>query len=84
MSSLDYFDKKAVTEIVDTAQKKTAKEIRDNLRESVMLQRQTLDAFNRVAVALEKLTGEIKALRDEQNPKLDKSKKLPAPTATGG
>lgn len=41
------------------------------------------EAFNRVATALEGLTAEIRGLRADLNPSLDKTRKLPAP-GTGG
>lgn len=66
---LEYWDKREIIEAVNNAQKKT--------------ERAMSDGFNRIAKALEELTKEVKALREEQSPKLDKAK-LPAPTTTGG
>lgn len=43
------------------------------------LGREMAEGFNRVAKALEALTEEVRALRNELNPCLDKPKKLPAP-----
>ncbi len=74
--SLEYYDKKFVTDAVEAAQKKILRELKDN-------QFEMQQTFNRMARAIESLTLEVKALREEQNPKLDKVK-LPAPTATGG
>jgi hypothetical protein len=38
-----------------------------------------IEAFNRMAGALEELTGEVRALRADLTPPIDKPKKLPLP-----
>ncbi len=55
----------AIREAADDAQRKTAG--------------QMSEGFNRVAEALLSLTQEIKALREDLNPHMDKPAKLPAP-----
>lgn len=40
-------------------------------------------AFTRVADALERLTQEVKGLREDLNPQLDKPAKMPAPKQGG-
>lgn len=78
-----YSDVMRVQNAVTEARRDTISEIRDLRREFRRTQedsqRQTADALNRVADALTALTGEIKALRRDLNPELDKSVKLSAP-----
>jgi len=80
--SLDYSDRQALLEALD--------DIKDGIRDSTLQQQenftehqqgqtQMADAFNRIARALENLTAEVKGLREDLNPALDKSKKLPLP-----
>ena len=80
--SLDYRDKRDITESVEEAQRETTQLLRESMKQSKADSKQTADAFNRVAAALEKLTGEVRLLRADMNPVLDKTKKLPLP-ATG-
>lgn len=78
-----YSDVLRVQNAVTEARRDTITEIRDLRREFRRTQedsqKQTADALNRVAEALTALTGEIKALRRDLNPELDKTKKLAAP-----
>lgn len=69
---MDYYDRSQIEEKVENSRKKTTREIEQ-------LRKDTQDGFNRVASALEALTKEIKGLRADLNPKLDKPAKLPAP-----
>lgn len=52
--------------------------LRQLIRKNEEGQAKTADAFNRVADALAALTAEVKGLRADLNPQMDKAK-LPAP-----
>ena len=67
----------------DGASDQILRELVNSNKKAAEAQEKTAEAFTRVASALESLAGEIKALREEQNPRLDKPQKLSsAPAAT--
>lgn len=72
--SFDYYDQQEILKRLKSLDESTKKQA-DNSDKMVT-------AFNRVADALVALTGEIKEIRKEMSPSLDKSK-LPAPAQKG-
>lgn len=66
--SLGYYDEQKIKRLIDEAQRETAREIR-SLR----------DSFEGLTGAVQQLADEVRALRADLNPALDKPKKLPAP-----
>ncbi len=84
--SVTYYDLERIGEKVEEARRKTSDELRDmrkGMTDSAKMQEKLLEAFNRMTLVLESLSEDIKGLRNDLNPTLDKPKKLPAP-ATGG
>ncbi|MDI1228677.1 MAG: hypothetical protein PSY14_13435 [bacterium] len=80
--TLNYYDKVEIQETVTEAEKrvqKTLGKMQEDLAQADGNQLKMLAAFNRVAAALEMLTGEIRELRADLNPELDKPVKLAAP-----
>lgn len=74
--SMDYYDRQKM----ENLHKKTRQVVEDAIkREISQSDRKTADAFNRIASALENLTEEVRALRADLNPSLDKPRKMPAP-----
>lgn len=73
---MDYYDRQKMEQL----HKKTRQAVEDAVkREISQSDRKTAEAFNRIAAALENLTEEVRALRADLNPALDKPRKLPAP-----
>ena len=58
---------------------KATKEIVKAQEKGLKNDAQMIDAFNRVAKAMEGLTEEVKGLRADLNPQLDKPGRLPGP-----
>lgn len=84
--SLEYWDKDFIEEKIGEAADRTEELLQGmqrDLAKSAGRQEQMLEAFNRVAIALTALTEEVKGLRREMNPELDKTKKLAAPKMEG-
>ncbi len=80
--TLTYYDKVEIKEAVTEAEQrvqKTLARMQEDMVQADGNQLKMLVAFNRVAAALEMLTGEIRELRADLNPELDKPVKLPAP-----
>lgn len=67
--SLTSYELSQIKKLIDEAQQKIAREIR-SLRES----------FDGLTGVVKELAGEVRALRADMNPQLDKPKKLPAPS----
>lgn len=78
--SLEYWDKREIIEASEKAGNATVAAVKKDNAET---RKQVADGFNRVAEALTALTAEIKGLRADLNPSLDKPKKLPAPPQGG-
>jgi len=74
---MDYYDRQYVERKLNEVSEKASREV-------AQLRKETRDGFNRVAAALEALTAEVKGLRADLNPKLDKPKKLQAPGQGAG
>ena len=73
---MDHYDRQQIERLY----KKTQQAVEEALRREVpQSDKKTADAFNRIAAALENLTEEVRALRADLNPQLDKPRKLPAP-----
>lgn len=73
---MDHYDRQQIERL----HKKTQQAVEEALRREVaQSDKKTADAFNRIAAALENLTEEVRALRADLNPQLDKPRKLPAP-----
>jgi len=82
--TLTYYDREIIEEKVEDARKMTSREIaelRAEMRAGHKTQQQLLEAFNRMTVVLEGLAEQVKGLRADLNPQLDKPVKLPAPKA---
>lgn len=82
--SFDYWDKRdleAMEKRIVDAQEKAVRQLQQAGDRS---QAETVEAFNRVARSLEALVEEVKGLRADLNPTLDKPSKLPAPAKTVG
>jgi hypothetical protein len=67
---------------IDKAQKELSRNIADLAAAQKKDHAQLLTAFNRVAAALEGIRDEIREMREEMNPKLDKVR-LPPPGGAG-
>lgn len=79
--SLDNWDKRDIEGMVEDAARETRQLLRESMKEGAADRQQTAEAFNRVASALEKLAAEVRLLRADLNPSLDKTRKLPPPSA---
>jgi len=81
---MDSTDLKVVREILaavrngDEVTQNLLRRLNDQLEQGAKHDRETAQAFNRVAAALEKMTDEIRGLREDLTPRIDKPKKLPA------
>lgn len=85
--SLTYYDLERIEGKVDEARRKTSEELQQlkkSAKSSAEMQEKLFEAFNRMTQVLENLSEEVRGLRSDLNPTLDKPKKLPAPAATGG
>jgi chromosome segregation ATPase len=92
---MDSVDLKVVREILaavrsgDEVTQKLLRRLGDQLEKSADTDREIARAFNRTADALDRMTAEIHALREDLTPALEKPKKLtaqktPRPAANGG
>jgi hypothetical protein len=84
--SLQYYDRDFIEAKIGEAAERTEELLQDmqrDLAKSAGRQEQMLEVFNRVATALTALTEEVKGLRRDLNPELDKTKKLAAPKMEG-
>ncbi len=80
--TLNYYDKVEMMKAAAEAEKRvqhTLSTMQSDMAEAAGNQKLMLQAFNKVAAALETLTGEIRDLRRDLNPELDKPVKLAAP-----
>ncbi|MCC7036262.1 MAG: hypothetical protein IT560_03035 [Alphaproteobacteria bacterium] len=80
--TLNYYDKVDITDAVADAEKRvqrTLQQMQSDMAKADGNQKLMLAAFNKVAAALETLTGEIRDLRRDLNPELDKPVRLAAP-----
>ncbi|MBL8712454.1 MAG: hypothetical protein JNM12_06100 [Alphaproteobacteria bacterium] len=80
--TLNYYDKVDITDAVAAAEKRvqrTMSQMQSDMAKAEGNQQLMLAAFNKVAAALETLTDEIRELRRDLNPELDKPVKLAAP-----
>ena len=68
---------------IEEARKQASQEIKQLGEAQQRNAGQLLAAFNRMAQAIENLTQEVRQLRDDLNPKMDKVK-IPAPESRGG
>lgn len=85
---MDYYDRKRIEEKAEEVAQETRHAVRDALsgiesgiNDSNRKQEKIFEAFNAVTVALEKLSEEMRGLRADLNPELDKTRKLPPPGA---
>ncbi|HYD18781.1 MAG TPA: hypothetical protein VEF76_09920 [Patescibacteria group bacterium] len=79
MSSLGYYDEEKIRAIVTASEKR----MKTEFDAAAKRDRQIAEAMGGIAAALKELTGEIKALRADLNPEMDKPVKL-APPKQGG
>lgn len=80
--TLNYYDKVDIQDSIKGAEQRvqhTLSQMRSDMAKADGNQQLMLAAFNKVAAALETLTGEIRELRRDLNPELDKPVKLAAP-----
>jgi len=80
--TLSYYDKVDIQDTVKEAEQRvqrTLSQMQSDMAKADGNQQLMLTAFNKVAAALETLTGEIRELRRDLNPELDKPVKLAAP-----
>jgi len=63
--------------------RRAAKKAEASQDQSLKNDERMIEAFTRVAQAMEALTKEVKGLREDINPSMDKPKKLPQPAAGG-
>ncbi len=77
MSSLGYYDEQKIEDIVK-------KHTRAEFDAAAKRDRQMIEMMGGIAAALKELTSEIKGLRSDLNPELDKPVKLAAPKTPGG
>lgn len=75
--SLGYYDEQKIEAAVK-------KQTRQQFDDAAKRDRQMIEAMGGIAAALKELTAEIKALRADLNPELDKPVKLAAPKTQGG
>ncbi|MDE1151983.1 MAG: hypothetical protein PW788_05530 [Micavibrio sp.] len=74
----DYEMMKSIRKAIREGDEITANLLRQMNERQLKAQQDQTAAFNRVAAALENLTTEVRALRQDMSPQLDKQK-LPAP-----
>lgn len=80
--TLSYYDKVDIQDTVKEAEQRvqrTLSQMQSDMAKAEGNQQLMLAAFNKVASALETLTEEIRELRRDLNPELDKPVKLAAP-----
>jgi hypothetical protein len=80
--TLNYYDKVEIKDAVVDAEnrvQRTLSQMQADMAKADGNQKLMLAAFNKVAAALETLTEEIRDLRRDLNPELDKPVKLAAP-----
>ncbi len=80
--TLNYYDKVDIQDTVTAAEKRvqqTLAKMQSDMAKADGNQQLMLQAFNKVAAALETLTGEIRDLRRDLKPELDKPVKLATP-----
>ncbi|HYD18780.1 MAG TPA: hypothetical protein VEF76_09915 [Patescibacteria group bacterium] len=79
---MDYYDKREILDAVEDVERRMqhgVNALQDDMRRAEGNQKQMLEAFNEVAAVLKELAEEIKGLRRDLNPELDKPAKLSAP-----
>ena len=80
--TLSYYDKVDIQDTVKEAEQRvqrTLSQMQSDMAKADGNQQLMLAAFNKVVAALETLTGEIRELRRDLKPELDKPVKLAAP-----
>lgn len=82
LDSADFNLLKSLRAAVRDGDEINANLLRQLIRKNDEAQAKTADAFNRVADALQALTDEVKGLRADLSPQMDKAK-LPAPKNPG-
>lgn len=75
----DYYDTEELLQKLRRDLSKAATRAFEAQEKGLKQDAQMLDAFNRMAQAVEALTEEVRGLRADLNPELDKPRKLPAP-----
>ncbi len=72
---MDSYDRNRIEEMIQASEKR----LRRDFEVVVGNQKIIVDALNRIGAAVSDLSGEVKAIRRDMNPKLDKPAKLPVP-----
>jgi len=78
LDSSDYALVRSIRDALAEGNDSTAKYLRQMAQQQLKAQQEQTAAFNRVALALENLTVEVRGLRDDLAPQMEK-KKLPPP-----
>ncbi len=76
---MDSYDRNKVQEMILASEKR----LRRDFEVVVGNQKIIVDALNRIGAAVAELSSEVKAIRRDMNPQLDKPLRLPAPKKEG-
>jgi DNA-binding transcriptional regulator WhiA len=76
---MDSYDRNKVQEMILASEKR----LRRDFEVVVGNQKIIVDALNRIGTAVAELSAEVKAIRRDMNPQLDKPVKLPQPKKEG-
>jgi hypothetical protein len=76
---MDSYDRNKVQEMILASEKR----LRHDFEVVVGNQKIIADALNRIGTAVAELSAEVKAIRRDMNPQLDKPLRLPAPKKEG-
>ena len=76
---MDSYDRNKVQEMILASEKR----LRRDFEVVVGNQKIIADALNRIGTAVAELSAEVKAIRRDMNPQLDKPLRLPAPKKEG-
>lgn len=76
---MDSYDHYKVQEMITASEKR----LRHDFEVVVGNQKIIVDALNRIGAAVAELSSEVKAIRRDMNPQLDKPARLPAPKKEG-
>lgn len=76
---MDMYDRNRIEEMIQASEKR----LRRDFEVVVGNQKIIADALNRIGAAVQELSSEVKAIRRDMNPQLDKPARLPAPKKEG-
>ncbi|MDI1228679.1 MAG: hypothetical protein PSY14_13445 [bacterium] len=76
---MDSYDRNKVQEMITASEKR----LRHDFEVVTGNQKVIIDALNRIGAVVTELSSEVRAIRRDMNPRLDKPARLPAPKKEG-